>query len=74
MRCSVSTATSATTGLALVRTGGGAGVAGAEGSLAEATVDGALVLFEIPRELLQDRPLLLELRAGDRRGLMTLDV
>jgi hypothetical protein len=45
----------------------------AEGSAAERTVDGALASFDVPRRFLQDRPLLLEVRAGSERGLVELD-
>jgi hypothetical protein len=46
----------------------------ATGSPAERLLDGALLLFEAPVELLADRPVALELRAGGERVRVALDV
>jgi len=44
------------------------------GSAAMRTVDGAVVLFELPLEALQERPIVLEIAAGDERARVELDV
>ncbi len=46
----------------------------AAGSPAERVLDGALVLFEAPLELLDDRPVALEVRSGGERARVALDV
>jgi len=46
----------------------------ADGSVAARVLDGALVLFDAPLELLEDRPVALEVRDGDERARVALDV
>jgi len=45
-----------------------------DGSVAARVLDGALVLFDAPLELLEDRPVALEVRDGDDRARVALDV
>jgi hypothetical protein len=44
------------------------------GSVSDRVADGALVLFEAPLELLEDRPVALEIRDGGERVRLALDV